>query len=69
MHPVLALVNTDMLNNALLSFHPPGLLKDMDISNSFREALMDVNKFRDLTLLAEYSKERRWRPSLRWPPP
>ena len=61
----LALVNTDVLNNTLLSLHPPGLLKDKDISNSSREALMDVSmsKFRDLILL-----RRRWRPGLRWPP-
>ena len=34
--PKLALVNTDVLNNALLSLHPPGLLMDKDISNSSR---------------------------------
>ena len=58
-HPELALVNTEVLNNVLLSLHPPGLLKDKDrdISNSSREALMDVSKFRDLILLTDYSKE------------
>ena len=56
-HPELALVNTDVLNNALLSLPPPGLLKDKDIRNSSREALMDVSKFRDLILLTDYSKE------------
>ena len=56
-HPKLVLVNTDVLNNALLSLHPPGFLKDKDISNSSREALMDVSKFRDLILLTDYSNE------------
>ena len=40
-HPELALVNTEVLNNTLLSLHPSGLLKDKDISNSSREALRD----------------------------
>ena len=55
--PKLALVNTDVLNNTLLSLHPPGLLKDTDISNNSREALLDVSKYRDLILLKDYSKE------------
>ena len=57
MHPELALVNTDVLNNTLLSLHRPGLLKDKDISTTSREALMEVSKFRDLILLKDYSKD------------
>ena len=57
MDPKLALVNTDVLNNALLSLHPPSLLKDKDISNNSRKALVAVRKFRDLILLKDYSKK------------
>ena len=55
--PKLALVNTDVLNNALLSLHPPSLLKDKDISNNSRKALVAMRKFRDLILLKDYSKK------------
>ena len=53
----LALVNTDVLNDALLSLHPAELLKDKDISENSRMALKAISKFRDLILLKDYSKE------------
>ena len=53
----LALVNTDVLNDALLSLHPKGIIKEMDISENSRMALQAMSKFRDLILLKDYSKE------------
>ena len=54
----LALVNTDVLNDALLSLHPTGLLLDKDISENSRMALQAMSKFRDLILLKDYSEDK-----------
>ena len=53
----LALVNTDVLNDALISLHLNGLLKEKDISENYRMALQVMSKFRDLILLKDYSKK------------
>ena len=56
--PNLSLTNMDVMNTALLSLHPNSLLKDKEISDNTREALLAMAKFRDLILLKDYSKEK-----------
>ena len=51
-----AMVNTDVLNTALLSLHPIDLLEKKDISERTKKALEDVSKFRDLILLKDYNE-------------
>ena len=56
--PKLFLNNMDVMNTVLLSLHPTSLLKDKEISDNTREALLAMNKFRDLILLKDYTKEK-----------
>ena len=58
--PKLALVNTDALNDALLSLHPTSLIKKKKISTRSKKALPEVHKFKDLILLKDYSKMAAW---------
>merc|ERR1711910_101737 len=51
-----AMVNTDVLNTALLSLHPLELLEEKDISDRSKKALTDLSKFWALILLKEYEK-------------
>ena len=55
--PKMALVNTDVLNYALLSLHPTNLLKKKKISARSKKAIPKVHKFRNLILLKKYSKK------------
>ena len=54
--PKLALVNTDVLDVVLLSLHPKGQIKKKDISDAAKIALSEINKFKDLILLEDYSE-------------
>ena len=56
--PKLSMNNMDVMNTALLSLHPTSLLKDKEISDNTREALLAMAKFRELILLKDYSKEK-----------
>merc|ERR1711936_1017720 len=58
----LAMVNTDVLNTALLSLHPINLVEEKDISEDSKKALVDLTKFRDLILLKnnEESDVKTW---------
>merc|ERR1711936_731736 len=51
-----AMVNTDVLNTALLSLHPIDLLQKKDISERTKKTLEDVSKFRDLILMKDYNE-------------
>merc|ERR1712215_165260 len=52
----MAMVNTDVLNTALLSLHPLELLEKKDISERTKDALADLSKFRNLILLSYYTE-------------
>lgn len=52
----LDMVNTDVLNTALLSLHPLNLVEEKDISDDSKKALVDLTKFRDLILLRNYEE-------------
>ena len=54
--PTLALVNTDVLDVVLLSLHPKGQIRKKDISDASKIALTEMNKFKDLILLEDYSE-------------
>ena len=53
--PKLSLVNKDVMDTALLSLHPASLLKDKEISDTTREALLAMAKFRDLITLKDHN--------------
>ena len=54
--PKHARVNTDVLDVVLLSLHPKGQIKKKDISDAAKIALSEINKFKDLILLEDYSE-------------
>merc|ERR1712002_984811 len=53
--PTLALVNTDVLDVVLLSLHPKDQVKEKDISDASKLALVEMINFKDLILLEDYS--------------
>ena len=44
----LVLVNLDVLNTILLSFHPASKIKDLDLSDYTREGLAEMEELQDL---------------------
>ena len=44
----LVLVNLDVLNTILLSFHPASKIKDLDLSDYTREGLAELQELQDL---------------------
>ena len=42
------MVNLDVLNTILLSFHPASKIKDLDLSDYTREGLAEMEQFQDL---------------------
>ena len=43
-----ALVNVDVLNTILLSFHPASKIKELDLSDYTREGLAELQELQDL---------------------
>ena len=48
------MVNLDVLNTILLSFHPANKIKQLDLSDYTREGLAELQKYHDLIHLDTY---------------